>query len=135
MYPNRGAGGEERCVLRIRERTTGCLEVIRIPVVSQHSGSGKRARIVTGERRCNALAVGRRLKFLKFLAGDAELAENSLIKGRPNLASPVDWDSYRTPILVSPALVAAGLALALKSQVYGDSAKVVRASARHARFR
>jgi hypothetical protein len=75
-------------------------------------------------------------KFLKFLAGDAELTEDPLTERRTNFSPTVDGNnSDSPPVLVCPALMTAGLPSAPKSQAQGGSAEIIRASARHALFR
>ena len=65
----------------------------------------------------------------------AELAQDLEEEGRADPLSSMNWDGDGPPVRVDPALVTARRTGELESEPAGDSLKLERRGARHARFR
>ena len=71
---------------------------------------------------------------LKFLQGNAELAENLEEKGRPYFHAAMKRNCHGPPVGMIPAFVAAGLSRALEAKFSGHGLQHPCRSARHGRF-
>lgn len=67
----------------------------------------------------------------EFVKADSELSKNLVEEGRPDLASAMNWERNRPPILMNPALMASRLPAPFKTKPNGGATKLHGAGARH----